>query len=311
MENMNKSKAVNIFFPILIVSYIGMSFVIAFITQVAGIVLPMWMQYVVSQIFILIPALLYALVCRKHFPRELSYKPLKPIDALLSLLTGYALIPMVLFIGNLSMLFATNHLQESADGLLQYPFVVQLIIVAVIPPMVEEFVFRGLFYHSYKEQGVFAGALMSGFIFGLFHLNINQFCYAVVMGVVFAYMVEATGSMWSAIIAHFAVNTYSIGMMAIARYLSNISTEFQGQYEQAQQAASQMSTGAVISQLVTLAGTAACFMFFAILMIRKMAKRNNRLGNITDRSGSIKKLITIPVIITALVCILYMVSIEM
>ena len=31
---------------------------------------------------------------------------------------------------------------------------------------------------------------MSGLVFGLFHLNINQFCYAFVIGVVFAFSVE-------------------------------------------------------------------------------------------------------------------------
>ena len=51
-------------------------------------------------------------------------------------------------------------------------------------------------------------ALMSGLLFGCFHLNINQALYAFVMGIVFAYMVEATGSLWSSVIAHFAVNTY-------------------------------------------------------------------------------------------------------
>ena len=60
-------------------------------------------------------------------------------------------------------------------------------------------------------------ALMSGLLFGCFHLNINQALYAFVMGIVFAYMVEATGSLWSSVIAHFAVNTYSIGIVQLLK----------------------------------------------------------------------------------------------
>ena len=56
---------------------------------------------------------------------------------------------------------------------------------------------------------------MSGLVFGLFHLNINQFCYAFVIGVVFAFLVEATGSIWSSVLAHFAINTYSIKIIQL------------------------------------------------------------------------------------------------
>ncbi|MDO5402093.1 MAG: type II CAAX endopeptidase family protein [Eubacteriales bacterium] len=306
----NKTKAVNIFFSVLIVFYLGMSFVVGIIVQLGKYTMPVWPQYVLSQVIAIIPAVIYAAAYKRYFPKEISYKPLKPIDALVSLLTGYALIPMVLFIGNLTMLFAANHIQESADGLLQYPFMIQLLIVAVIPPFVEEFIFRGLFYHSYRKQGILAAAVLSGFIFGLFHFNINQFCYAFIMGIIFAYMVEATGSMWSSVLAHFAVNTYSVGMMALVRYLSSHSAEFKSQYEAAQSTAAGQSLGTVIPQLVTLAGTAVCFMFFAAVMIRGMARRNGRLDNITQKRGNIKNIVSLPVIITAAVCIIYMILIE-
>ena len=98
----------------------------------------------------------------------------------------------------------------------------QVILLAVIPPLVEELIFRGIFFGSYRKAGMTGAALMSGLLFGCFHLNINQALYAFVMGIVFAYMVEATGSLWSSVIAHFAVNTYSIGIVQILKMAGKI-----------------------------------------------------------------------------------------
>ena len=65
---------------------------------------------------------------------------------------------------------------------------------------------------------------MSGLVFGLFHLNINQFCYAFVIGVVFAFLVEATGSIWSSVLAHFAINTYSITIIQLLKITGTYDT---------------------------------------------------------------------------------------
>ena len=93
----------------------------------------------------------------------------------------------------------------------------QVILLAVIPPLVEELVFRGIFFGSYRKVGMFGAAVISGLIFGCFHLNINQGLYAFAIGFVFAYMVEATGSLWPSVIAHFAINTYSIGVVQLLK----------------------------------------------------------------------------------------------
>lgn len=315
MEDIKKIKSVNVFYPIFIIAYIGASILFAVITQANGIVLPLWSQYVLSQMFILIPAVLYAVLFKENFPKEISYRPLKPLDALLSLCTGYALVPLVLFIGNLTMLFATNYLDESANMLTQYPFAGQIVLMAVIPSIVEEFVFRGIFFHTYRRIGIFAGAVVSGLVFAVFHMNINQFCYALVVGFIFAYIAEATGSMWSSVLAHFALNTYSLGVMALVEYLSAHSAAFKEQYELAQSTVYDLPVSAIVSQFVMLGGAAVCFLFFAVLMIRKMAKRNGHMENIRifnrQEKAGFKQMITWPLIVTTVCCAAYMISMEL
>ena len=144
--------------------------------------------------------------------------------------------------------------------------------MAFLPTIAEEFVFRGLFYHSYRKNGILGAAILSGVIFGAIHLNINQFCYACVMGMVFALMVEITGSMFSSMLAHFAVNSYSIIMLKLVS-MSGISV----QTEQAsQQIMSQYSGVIILLQIAILAVTAIAFFSIAYLLFMSMAKRNGR-----------------------------------
>ena len=163
------------------------------------------------------------------------------------------------------MLFSTNYLEEGTTTLLTYPFAMQVILLAVIPPLVEELIFRGIFFGSYRKAGMTGAALMSGLLFGCFHLNINQALYAFVIGIVFAYMVEATGSLWSSVIAHFAVNTYSIGIVQILKMAGIYAQDgsVSETFENAESVAGQ-STAITVVQIAMIAVIAAVFMLSLI-----------------------------------------------
>ncbi|MBO5459275.1 MAG: CPBP family intramembrane metalloprotease, partial [Lachnospira sp.] len=195
-------RRINIFIPILFISYVVMSMLIGTIIGVTGINLPLWVNYILGEVLIVLPAVVYVILFKINIIKCMPYRKLKVTDGVLSLLIGYALIPLILFVSNLTTLFSTNYLQDSMSELTSYPFLVQLFLIAVVPAVVEEFVFRGLIYHSYRKNGILGAAVLSAVVFGFMHLNINQLSYALIMGVVFALMVEVTGSMYSAMLAH-------------------------------------------------------------------------------------------------------------
>ena len=76
--------------------------------------------------------------------------------------------------------------------------------------MVDEFIFRGLIFNGYKRRNPFMAILLSAALFGLIHMNINQFSYAFVIGVIFGFMVYATGSLLPSILSHFIINGTSV-----------------------------------------------------------------------------------------------------
>lgn len=309
-------KRINIFYACLLGFYFAASVIFGIVIGATGMDLPYWAQCIVSQAFLLIPAFAYVIIYRINIYKCIPYRKIKPLDALLSILLGYMLIPVVLFINTVTMMFSTNYMNNTVSDLTSYPFVVQVLLMAVIPPMVEEFIFRGIIYHSYRRNGIMGAAVLSGLLFGVAHLNINQFCYAFVIGIVFALLVEATGSIWSAVLAHFAFNTYSITVFKI---MSAAGIDVNAVQQQADSVT--LSAGAAVvssvMQLAVLVGMAAGFMLLAMLIIKKLAVRNGRgeyleynmrLG-MRPRNG--EHFFTAPLVVTIVLAFVYMIYTEL
>lgn len=276
--------------------------------------MPLWGSYLLSQAIVLLPALIYVAIHKINIIACMPYRRLRISDGLLSLLFGYALVPTMLFVSNLTSLFSTNYVQDSVQELIAYPFVVQLLIIAVLPACVEEFVFRGLIYHSYRKNGILGAAVLSGLVFGLMHLNINQLSYALLMGIVFALLVEATGSMYSSMLAHFAANSYSIIMMQLVSMTSGGSELLE---QSAQAAESSMnSVPVIIAQVVMLGLVAAGFLGIAYLLFKKIAVRNGRWEYLKEqlhkgfKPQNGERFLTPPLIATVAAALAYMLYIE-
>lgn len=94
----------------------------------------------------------------------------------------------------------------------------QVFVIAVIPAIFEELYFRGYFFAGYRKyRGARTAIILSSILFGLFHMNFQQFLYAMVLGIVIAVIRELTGSMWAGMLYHFVNN----GLAAIVGYIGN------------------------------------------------------------------------------------------
>lgn len=301
-------KKINRFFPILMICYLGGAFS-------AGIILaeqevPIWFSLLLSQMLILVPMLIFAAVQKINIIKCLPYGKFKISDIVLSLLFGYMMLPLMLLINYISMQFSTNVIQQSTEEIAQYPFLIQLFLMAVVPAFIEEFVFRGMFFHSYRKNGLLPAALLSGVIFGIVHMNINQFMYACVLGFLFAMLVEATGSMYASMAAHFAVNSYSIIMIHLVPQAVQKSGE-------SQQLLDSMPATGVLMTVVIFAIFAVSFGMVGFVIYRTLAKKNGTWEHICTslkrglRPQNGEKFLTIPLIVTAVLCIIYMVAMEL
>jgi membrane protease YdiL (CAAX protease family) len=135
------------------------------------------------------------------------------------LITGISilLLPVMATVSALSSLLADNAAVRIMSAGANQSLWVMLVTMAVTPAIVEEVAFRGYIQtkHAQSTRPFWVIAVLNGFIFGVIHLDIQQFFYAFLMGIIFAYMVHITRSIRSAIYSHFLVNGINVLMFYV------------------------------------------------------------------------------------------------
>lgn len=87
----------------------------------------------------------------------------------------------------------------------------EILALCVVIPIVEELLYRGIVYGRLRDWlGIKAAVLVSAVIFGLVHMNLVQFVYATVFGLLLAWFVEVTEDILGAVIAHMVANLTSV-----------------------------------------------------------------------------------------------------
>ena len=85
--------------------------------------------------------------------------------------------------------------------------------VVLVAPVAEELYFRAFLFRAARPRlGVLAAALLSGALFAVFHANLAVLLPFTLVGALFAWGFEASGSLWTSIVAHFLVN--GLGFLA-------------------------------------------------------------------------------------------------
>lgn len=96
-------------------------------------------------------------------------------------------------------------------------FMFNVVFLAALPAIFEEFIFRGIIFNGLRSKGFWFACLISAIMFAVMHLSIEQFVFPIIMGVVFALILEKTGSLVYTIITHFCNNF----IVVLISYISN------------------------------------------------------------------------------------------
>lgn len=206
---MPSNKSVNRIFLITVVIYIGVSLILG---RLPLLRLPVSVILILSEALILIPSLIYLKVKGISVGTLIPFRKMKFSVWVLVVVCTYLMYPLLVVMNALTLFFVKSGTVEMMNAATQGNFLVAALLMAVLPAFAEEFVFRGVLFGTYKRSKMLPAALLSGFLFGCMHLNLNQFLYAFVLGVYMAFLVEATGSILSAMLAHFTVNFTSVVM---------------------------------------------------------------------------------------------------
>jgi len=252
-----------------------------------------------------IPTVLF-FALTKSSPKDIfSVKPLSIKNAGIIFLLSIALQPALMAVSAVTSIFFKNPATDFLNDMASAPPLTAVLIVAVMPAFFEELFFRGLIFSNYRHVEIKKACLMTGLFFGLAHMDLQQFAYAFIMGIIFCYFVYRTGSIFSSMLSHFTIN---LSQALFSAYLLK--------------AASRVSQSQA-SQAAADAGTFQVFLSFAVivllslivvyLLFRLFEKNNAPLyknmstENIIycDNSFKSEKIIRWPLFVLLIVYILY------
>ena len=87
-----------------------------------------------------------------------------------------------------------------------------LIMIAVLPAIGEELIFRGVFQRIFAEwtKNIHLGIIIAAFLFSAMHLQFYGFLPRFLLGILFGYLFYWSGNIWIPILAHFINNATAV-----------------------------------------------------------------------------------------------------
>lgn len=106
---------------------------------------------------------------------------------------------------------SASNLEEMGEMFNNQPVAALFLVVAVLPAVCEEALFRGFLFGSMKEKWKPVTAIVvSGIIFGVYHMSLIKAVTISIFGIALAFAVECSGCIFVSMLMHFCNNGVSV-----------------------------------------------------------------------------------------------------
>lgn len=155
----------------------------------------------------ILPIIIFFIITKESIKQTLNIYPLQLKNIFLIILLSFFIQPFMSFLSSITAVFFPNEVGQLflEVGGNTNTFLL-IIAMAVSPAICEELFFRGVTFDGYKNIGIIKSCIFTGLMFGLMHLDGQQFLYAFIMGILFCYLVYKTKSIFASMLAHFTIN---------------------------------------------------------------------------------------------------------
>lgn len=179
--------------------------------------------FVTEIVLLVVPTLLYAVWYHHPLKATFSLAPIRFKAVWLTIVTTVAAFVLVMGVGVVQEFIRprSQEYQQLLEQMLrqfhQIPFPVTFGLIAMLPGICEEFLFRGLLLCGLR--GKFSDGIaivLAGILFGIFHLDPYRVLPVTLLGILFGYMVVKTGSIFTGMIAHMTNNGIAISLSYFA-----------------------------------------------------------------------------------------------
>ena len=205
-------------FTINLIYYICMLAVaIIFLLGYTGIITNTFLSSFLIQgiVMLAIPIILYSIFVSKNVKQTFSDFGFKKISLkiiLISIGLGFILFFVNNYVADIFYAILTILGYDNAINiaLSVSDIGLEFLLTALVPGFCEEVLHRGMYMRGSQKQGYTRyGLLFSSILFGLMHLNIQQFFYAAILGSLMGIVVIVSDSIYPAMIIHFMNNALS------------------------------------------------------------------------------------------------------
>ena len=193
---------------------VNLLFLIVLLLQVSNVLLlwmPQYVRLILNQaLFVLLPAYLYLRLTRQPIRERVRWRWPGWKVAALALLIGAALYPLsATSAGVLQQLlgYVDFALPDDAIPSTALMGVLGIVAYAVMAPIREEFLFRGVIQPVYQRRGPRWGIPWVGFLFTIFHLSLLQGLSIVLLALALGFVNYRTRSLPASILTHVGANS--------------------------------------------------------------------------------------------------------
>ncbi|MCY6959217.1 CPBP family intramembrane glutamic endopeptidase [Clostridium brassicae] len=273
--NKNKTFYANLFAMILLILYSFGGDILVPIFGKMSLSLPMYL--VLPQILLLVvPTIVYFIITKEPVKDTLRLNKIGLRTIFIVIGIGFLSMPIASFLSLISQFVFPNRIGQVVNRLDNIPFIIRLGVVALTPAICEEITMRGVTLSGYNDLSIKKSAIMTGLFFGMIHMDGNQFLYAFALGVIFAYLVRITNSIFSSMICHFIINGTQVFLLEVSKYLSKLSNQDVKAVQGAGLSSFTMSQkiNAVLFYLVL----AVICLGVIVILIQKLIKIHGKIG---------------------------------
>lgn len=136
---------------------------------------------------------------------------IRALDMLCGVMSTVCFYPLAMLLSELSSrMFPSDQVLNAVQGSTALGPAVAWIIMAMLPALSEEFLFRGVLFGAFRRYGFWSALTVSSVSFALAHDSVPQICYTLLMGVVWGLVRERTGSVWPGMLGHMAFNSVAL-----------------------------------------------------------------------------------------------------
>lgn len=182
------------------------------------------LKMVFTEIIYTIIPISFLIFIKGNFVRSINLKSVRFSTILFCVLICICMLPINTLLNSITMIFMRNVAVSMTESSLSAnsSLFLSVLCMGVITGSLEEITFRGTFYNGLKKVNPKGAIFLSALIFGLIHMNLNQFAYATVFGILTAVLIEATGSIIPGMCVHIFMNSMSLIYAYVFEKLQNL-----------------------------------------------------------------------------------------